>query len=127
MASSTILIALRLATNFVHCISRFRSWRSAIETSLTGTFRLDVIKGRTLAMPRAETPSHWIAIGLHEDLNEAMRIAIREAIQYLVDLKGLTREDAYALCSIAVDFEVTQVVDSVKGIHALIPKAIFTR
>ena len=99
---------------------------TAIETSLTGTFRLDVIKGRTLAMPRAETPSHWIAIGLHEDLNEAMRIAIREAIQYLVDLKGLTREDAYALCSIAVDFEVTQVVDSVKGIHALIPKAIFT-
>jgi acetamidase/formamidase len=99
---------------------------TAIETSLTGTFRLDVIKGRTLAMPRAETPNHWIAIGLHEDLNEAMRIAIREAIQYLVDLKGLTREDAYALCSIAVDFEITQVVDSVKGIHALIPKAIFT-
>ena len=99
---------------------------TAIETSLTGTFRLDVLKGRTLTLPRAETPTHWIAIGLHEDLNEAMRIAIREAIQYLVDLKGLTREDAYALCSIAVDFEVTQVVDSVKGIHAMIPKAIFT-
>ncbi len=98
---------------------------TAIETSLTGTFRFDVIKGRPLAFPRAETPSHWIAIGLDEDLNEAMRIAIRETVAYLVELKGLSREDAYALASIAVDFEVTQVVDQVKGIHALIPKAIF--
>ena len=65
-------------------------------------------------------------MGLHESLDEAMKIAIRETIGFLSDEKGLTREDAYALASIAVDFEVTQVVDTVKGIHALIPKAIFT-
>ena len=98
---------------------------TAIETSLTGTFRFEVIKGKTLQWPRAETPTHWIAIGLDEDLNAAMRIAIRETIDFLVGEKGLSREDAYALASIAVDFEVTQVVDSVKGIHAMIPKAIF--
>jgi acetamidase/formamidase len=98
---------------------------TAIETSLTGTFRFEVIKGTTLQWPRAETPTHWIAIGLDQDLNEAMRIAIRETIAFLVAEKGLSREDAYALASIAVDFEVTQVVDSVKGIHAMIPKAIF--
>jgi acetamidase/formamidase len=81
---------------------------TAIETSLTGTFRLDLIKGKSLTWPRAETPSHWITLGLHEDLNEAMRMAIRETIEFLVSEKGLSREDAYALASIAVDFEVTR-------------------
>jgi acetamidase/formamidase len=98
---------------------------TAIETSLTGTFRLDLIKGKSLTWPRAETPTHWITIGLHEDLNEAMRMAIRETIDFLVAEKGLSREDAYALASIAVDFAVTQVVDGVKGIHGMIPKGIF--
>jgi acetamidase/formamidase len=100
---------------------------TAIETSMTGTFRFELIKDHALAWPRAETPTHWIAMGLHESLDEAMKIAIRETIAFLSDEKGLTRADAYALASIAVDFEVTQVVDTVKGIHAMIPKAIFTK
>jgi acetamidase/formamidase len=98
---------------------------TAIETSMTGRFRFELLRGRTLAWPRAETPTHWISLGLHADLEEAMRMAIREAVGFLVETQGLTREDAYALCSIAVDFEVTQVVDGVKGIHAMIPKRIF--
>jgi acetamidase/formamidase len=98
---------------------------TAIETSLTGTFRLDLVKGRPLAWPRAETPTHWITLGLHENLEEAMRMAIRETVKFLNEEKGLAPEDAYALASIAIDFEVTQVVDGVKGIHALIPKGIF--
>jgi acetamidase/formamidase len=98
---------------------------TAIETSMTGTFRLEVIKGKTLAWPRAETPTHWICVGLNENLDEAMKIAIRETVKFLAEEKGLAREDAYALASIAVDFEVTQVVDQVKGIHAMIPKSIF--
>jgi acetamidase/formamidase len=98
---------------------------TAIETSLTGTFQIDLIKNRPLAWPRAETPTHWITLGMHENLDEAMRMAIREAVKFLSEEKGLTRVDAYALASIAVDFEVTQVVDSVKGIHAMIPKGIF--
>jgi acetamidase/formamidase len=98
---------------------------TAIETSMTGRFRLELVKGKTLALPRAETPTHWIAVGLHEDLNEAMRIAVRETIDFLVSTHGLSAADAYALASVAVDFEVTQVVDQVKGIHAMIPKSIF--
>jgi len=101
---------------------------TAIETSLTGTFRFDLVKGgRPLTWPRAETPSHWITLGLHESLDEAMKMAIRETIEFLSAEKGLSREDAYALASIAVDFEVTQVVDGVKGIHGMIPKDIFLR
>lgn len=98
---------------------------TAIETSLAGTFELDLIKGRPLAWPRAETRAHWICFGLHEDLNEAMKICVRETVKFLGDEKGLAPADAYALASIAVDFEVTQVVDQVKGIHAMIPKDIF--
>jgi acetamidase/formamidase len=98
---------------------------TAIETSMTGRFRFELLRGQTLAWPRAETPTHWIALGLHADLEEAMRMAIRETVGFLVETQSLTREDAYALASIAVDFEVTQVVDGVKGIHAMIPKSIF--
>jgi acetamidase/formamidase len=98
---------------------------TAIETSMTGRFRFELLPGQTLAWPRAETPTHWICLGLHADLEEAMRMAIRETVGFLVETQGLTREDAYALSSIAVDFEVTQVVDGVKGIHAMIPKSIF--
>jgi len=98
---------------------------TAIETSLAGTFRFELIKGKPLAWPRAETPTHWITLGLHENLEEAMTLALRECIKFLSEEKGLTRVDAYALASIAVDFEVTQVVDGVKGIHAMIPKGIF--
>ena len=98
---------------------------TAIETSMTATFRLDLVKGKTLAWPRAETPTHWITVGLHENLDEAMKICIRECVKFLAEEKGLAREDAYALASMAVDFEVTQVVDQVKGIHAMIPKKLF--
>ena len=100
---------------------------TAIETSLTGTFRLDLLKRKFWPLPRAETPTHWIAMGLHESLDEAMRIAVRETIGFLGESHGLDPADAYALASVAVDFEVTQNVDGVKGIHAMIPKAIFKR
>jgi acetamidase/formamidase len=98
---------------------------TAIETSLTGTFQFEVIKGKPISWPRAETATHWITLGLHENLDEAMRMAVRETLNFLHDEKGLSRADAYALASIAIDFEVTQVVDGVKGIHAMIPKGIF--
>lgn len=66
-------------------------------------------------------------MGLHENLDEAMRIAVRETIKFLASEHGLAPADAHAFASIAIDFEVTQVVDGVKGIPAMIPKAIFKR
>ncbi len=54
-----------------------------------------------------------------------MKLATRETIDFLVAQKGLSRDDAYMLTSVAVDFAVTQVVDGTKGIHAMIPKSIF--
>ena len=85
-----------------------------------------VRKDIKLERPMAETPAHWITMAFHEDLNEAMRIALRDAVTFLSNAKGLNSEEAYRLCSLAVDFRVTQVVDGNKGIHGMIPKNIFT-
>jgi acetamidase/formamidase len=97
---------------------------TALETSLRGTVQIFVRKGKQIRWPRAETPTHFITMGLHPDLNEAARMATREMIDFLVSEKGMSRDDAYILCSLGVDLHVTQVVDDTKGIHAMLPKAI---
>lgn len=98
---------------------------TAMETSLTGTFQFIVRKDLHLKGPRGDTPTHWIAMGLDPDLDQATIHATRDAIDFLVTEKGLSREDAYSLCSVAVDFNITQAVDGTKGVHAMIPKSIF--
>jgi acetamidase/formamidase len=100
---------------------------TAMETSLIGTFQLIVRKDMKLRWPRAETPTHYIAMGIHEDLNEATKMALREMIDFLVNEKHLTRDDAYQLSSVAADLNITQLVDGNKGVHAMIPKAIFVK
>ena len=98
---------------------------TALETSLRGTVQIFVRKGKPIRWPRAETPTHYITMGLHPDLNEAARLATREMIDLLVSEKGMSRDEAYLLCSLAVDLRVTQVVDDTKGIHAMLAKSIF--
>lgn len=100
---------------------------SAVETSLKGEIQVVLQKGRRLRWPRAETPTHYITMGLDPDLDEAAKIATREMLDFLVETKGLSREEAYLLASVAMDLVVTQVVDGTKGIHAMIPKAIFRK
>lgn len=75
--------------------------------------------------PFASTPTHWIAMGFHTDMLESTKMAVRNAIKFLKKRYGMSDHDAYAFCSMAVDLRVTQVVDLVKGIHAMIPKDYF--
>jgi len=98
--------------------------RAEIDT-LIGTLEFIVQKDLKLKWPRAETPSHYIVMGLDKDLTEAAKLATREAIDFLTTEKKLTPDDAYMLSSVGVDFRVTQVVDGTKGVHGMIPKAIF--
>ena len=98
---------------------------TAMETSLVGTFQFVVRKDMKLKGPRGETPTHWITMGLDPDLDQALIYAVRDTIDFLVTEKHLSREDAYTLASVAVDFHVTQAVDGTKGIHGMIPKSIF--
>ena len=99
---------------------------SAIETRMK-ELQIQVVlhKRKNLAWPLAETDKHWIVVGLDKDLNAAMTLAARNAIKFLAAQAKISELDAYALCSIAVSFRVTQVVDIVRGVHALIPKNIF--
>ncbi len=98
---------------------------TALETSLTGTLEFIVRKDLKLKWPRAETPSHYIVMGLDKDLTEAAKLATREAVDFLSTQKKLTPDDAYLLASVAVNFRITQVVDGTKGVHGMIPKEIF--
>lgn len=98
---------------------------TAMETSLVGTFQLIVRKDMHLLWPRAETPTHIITMGLNEDLSEATRLAIREMIGYLVTERHLSRDDAYMLISAAGDVDITELVDGNKGVHVMLPKAVF--
>ncbi len=99
---------------------------TALETAMAeAVLQFFVRKDMKIERPLAETPTHWITMAFHMDLDEAVKIALRDAIQFLSSSKELTRDDAYSLCSLAVDLRVTQIVDGNKGIHAMIPKAIF--
>jgi acetamidase/formamidase len=105
---------------------------TALEAPLRATVRLTVLKEAAaraavgvIRAPFAETATHWIPIGLDPDLNEAMRQAVRRAISFLETTQGLPRETALAYLSAAADFEVSQVVDAVKGVHCMIRKADF--
>jgi acetamidase/formamidase len=101
---------------------------TAIETGMRGKFQFIVRKDMKLRWPRAESATHWIVMGLNPDLDEAMKIAVRETIDLIVGrFPQFTREEAYMIASVAVDYHVTQVVDGTKGIHGMIPKAIFKR
>jgi acetamidase/formamidase len=100
---------------------------SAVEASLKGEVQVLLRKRRNIRWPRAETATHYITMGLNADLDEATKIATREMLDFLVENKGLTRENAYMLASAAMDLIVTQVVDGTKGIHALMPKGVFRK
>ena len=106
---------------------------TALEGSLRADLRLSVLRGpearRAVGLiesPFVETDKHWIPIGLHTDLNEAMRGAVREALRFCRTRLGLPAHIAYAYLSAAADFEVTQVVNDVKGVHCRIRKRDFS-
>jgi len=98
---------------------------TALETSLVGTFQFVVRKDLHLKWPRAETPTHYITMGFNDDLNAAATLAVREMIDFLVTEKHLSGDDAYMLASVAADLHITELVDGNKGVHMMLPKAIF--
>jgi acetamidase/formamidase len=98
---------------------------TALETSLVGTFQLIVRKDLHLKWPRAETPTHYITMGLNDDLNACATLAVREMIDFLMTEKHLSRDDAYMLSSVAADLHITELVDGNKGVHMMLPKSIF--
>jgi acetamidase/formamidase len=100
---------------------------NALEMGLTGTFTFVLHKcgdGPPMTWPRAETPTHHIVMGFNEDLDLAMKQALRGMIDFIVARTHLTRVQAYQFCSLAVDFRVTQTVNGEKGVHGLLEKGV---
>jgi acetamidase/formamidase len=100
---------------------------TAIETGLTGTFELHLRHDMTLEWPMAETPTHVMTMAFDPDLDDAVVIALRDMIKLICARTGISREDAYTLCSLAADLRVTQVVNGSKGIHVMLEKALLKR
>ncbi len=100
---------------------------TALETYLSGTFRFVVHKDQHLLWPRAETPDYYISMGFSKDLKEATEHALRDMIDFLQTNKHLSRDDAYMLASVAVDMDITQLVDGNVGVHAMCPKKLFVK
>ncbi len=102
---------------------------NALEICLTGTFTPVLHKkppgsAPLLAYPRAETPTHFISMGMHQDLDLAMNRALREMIRFITGRTNLSPEEAYQFCSLAVDFHVTQTVNGEKGVHGMLRKGL---
>jgi acetamidase/formamidase len=97
---------------------------TAIETALKGTFEFHVRKDLGWRLPRAQTRTHFITFGLDGDLDTAARVALHEMLDWIVALTGIPRDEAYSLSSFAVDLHVTQTVNNVKGVHAMIDRSI---
>jgi acetamidase/formamidase len=97
---------------------------TAVETALTGRFRLSVREDMQLTAPRAESSTHYITMGFDEDLDDAAKQALRDMIRWIGELRGLSKTDAYTLCSLAADLHVTQTVNMAKGVHCMLPKVV---
>jgi acetamidase/formamidase len=100
---------------------------NAVETGLTGTFRLTVRDDLALEWPLAETPTHMITMAFDPDLDDCVVIALRQMLDLICARAGLDRYQAYTLASLAADLRVTQVVNGNKGIHVMLDKRYLTR
>jgi acetamidase/formamidase len=98
---------------------------NALEQSMSAVLRFVVHKGKAINGPRAETPTHYILMGIDLDLDRAMRLATAEVVKFLVEEKGLTPAKALSLASIAVDFQVAEAVDQAQLVSGKIPKSLF--
>ena len=95
---------------------------TAIETGLIGTFEFHVRDDMSLQWPFAETPSHLMTMAFDPDLDDCVVIALRQMLDVITARTNLARHEAYALCSLAADLRVTQVVNGNKGIHVMLAK-----
>ena len=95
---------------------------TAIECPIEHVDLTFVVQPTPLAMPRAKTRDGWITFGFHEDLQEALYLALEGMLNLMCEMYGITdRADALALASVTVDMRVTQIVNQVRGVHAFLP------
>ena len=98
--------------------------QTAIETSLLGRFQLIVHKDMHFTWPRGETPTELMTMGADRDLTKATQIATQQMIEMLMQVKGLSRMEAYRMASMAADLHIAELVDQNVGVYMTIPKSV---
>ena len=100
---------------------------SAIETPVRVVFEVEVMENtRGMVEPQYESDDYYAVTGFATTIDEAARKATRYMIDYLVAEHGLTREEAYVLCSIAGDMKISETVDVPHMLVSMhMPKGIF--
>jgi len=100
---------------------------AGIECGVESKLRFTVRRDMRLEGPFAEKPGAWIFLSFAKTLDEAAAHATRQALRYLEEVRGLSPDDAYILAGFALDLRVTQTVDPLVGVHAILPKGIFRK
>ncbi len=98
---------------------------TAVEIDAIVAIKLVVNKKKKIKRPQYENDDYFMTTAWGETTDDAAKIALRDMIDWLVLEKGLTKEEAYALCSCAVDLRISQLVDITPGVRAVLPKSIF--
>ncbi len=81
--------------------------------------------GDVFTWPIIENETHWMLVGLHTDLMEAMKLAALNTIDFLVRMQGFTREESYQFLSMVGDFEIAEAVNMIKNVTVHLPKEVF--
>jgi len=99
---------------------------TALETALSVDVTIELHRGWKIDAPFLETPTHLVTMGLHEDLDECLKLALSRMIDQIVERTNLSRDHAYMLCSLSADFHVTQNVNQIKGVHGMLERRILS-
>lgn len=98
---------------------------ATIECNIESVLQFILHKGRKLKVPRIETPTHYITIGVHDELDGAMRAATIEAQDFLKEKEGMDFFTSYSFLSLGADFCITRALKPGQMIHVMIPKGYF--
>ena len=95
---------------------------TAVEISARVRVQADVIKGKTIHWPRFENDDYLMAVGIYRPLDDALRIAFTELVQWMHERNGLSETDSYELLSKVAEIHLAEMVDPNYVIVAKIPK-----
>jgi acetamidase/formamidase len=100
---------------------------TAIEVPMTADLTFDLVENMPISAPIANTPAGWVTMGFDEDLDKATVLALNSMLELMGRQYGVARLDALALASVCVDMRITQMVNQVRGVHAVLPHGALTR
>ena len=97
----------------------------APETDAEVTLSADVIKGKTIPRPRIMAADRFMTLASADTLEAAVKLAVRDAVDLLVEEKGLTEDEAYLLITIKGDIEICQVVDPLMTVRVAMDRDFY--